>query len=79
MARYGYDVWVQDEFEFATLTSPGHRMDVVIDSIRSDNGSGLDNLAEEQWEAPNVAVRTWRGQNRVTSKTVSQGGTPPVL
>ena len=80
MARYGYDVWVQDEFESATLTSPGHRMDVVIDSIRSDNGSGLDNLAEEQLEVPNVAVRTWRGQNRgpVKDSFGNLEATPPV-
>ena len=80
MSRYGYDVWVQDEFEFATLTSPGHRMDVVIDSVRSDNGAGLDDLPEEQWEAPDVAVETWRGQNRVTSQDSfgNLEATPPV-
>ncbi|MBK9069793.1 MAG: hypothetical protein IPL79_02105 [Myxococcales bacterium] len=33
---YGGDVWVQDEFEFATLTGEaGQRVDVVIDSIRN--------------------------------------------
>jgi protein-arginine deiminase len=80
MSAYGYDVWVQDEFEFATLTAPDIHMDVVIDSVRIDNGTGLDDLPEDEWEAPDVAVETWRGRNRVTSQD-SFGNlevTPPV-
>jgi hypothetical protein len=59
VSDYGYDVWVQDEIEFATLTAPGHRVDVVIDSIRNDNGSGLDDFPEDQFEGPDFARNTW--------------------
>jgi protein-arginine deiminase len=41
---YAWDVWVQDEIEFATsIGSQGQRLDIVIDSIRD---RGLDPLAE---------------------------------
>lgn len=43
-AAYGYDVWIQDEIEYATQTAPGLRMDIVLDSIRSQNGQYLDAL-----------------------------------
>jgi protein-arginine deiminase len=59
VSQYGYDVWVQDEIEFATLTAPGHRVDVVIDSIRTNNGSGLDDFPEDQFEGPDFARNTW--------------------
>ncbi|MDP2314317.1 MAG: protein-arginine deiminase family protein [Pseudomonadota bacterium] len=64
---YGWDVWVQDELEFATLTAPGQRMDVVIDSIRTNNDRYLDNAPESELEAPDTAVRTW-GTGRATSQ-----------
>jgi hypothetical protein len=54
--RYQYDVWIQDEIEFASVTAPGHRVDVVIDSIRD---RGLDNFPEAEIEAPDFAVMTW--------------------
>ena len=33
-STYGSDVWIQDEFEFATTSSPGIYQDFIIDSIR---------------------------------------------
>ena len=54
---YGGDVWVQDEIEFATSTAPGgHRVDVVIDSIRD---RGLDSFLENELEGPDFAVMVW--------------------
>lgn len=64
---YGWDVWVQDEIELGTLTAPGHRMDVVIDSIRTNNDRYLDKFAENELQAPGFAVRTW-GSGRATSQ-----------
>ncbi|MBL8619338.1 MAG: hypothetical protein JNM72_27235 [Deltaproteobacteria bacterium] len=55
----GWDVWMQDEIEFATLTAPGKRLDVVINSIRSQNGRYLDRYPTEQLRAPDMAVMTW--------------------
>jgi len=53
---YG-DVWVQDEFENATVTSPESRIDVVIDSIRD---RGLDDYPElVVADHPDSVVRTW--------------------
>ncbi|HVK88967.1 MAG TPA: protein-arginine deiminase family protein [Kofleriaceae bacterium] len=52
-----WDVWMQDEFEFATLTaSQGQRMDVVIDSIRN---RGLNGLAQDLWVDPGTIAQTW--------------------
>ena len=59
MRDYQYDRWLQDEIEFGSMTSPDHRVDLVIDSIRNDNGRGLDNVAEDQFEAPDFARNTW--------------------
>ena len=68
LARYGWDVWIQDEIELATMTAPdGRRMDVVIDSIRSAEGQYLGALPEDELEAPGVAVHTW-GSGRATSQ-----------
>jgi hypothetical protein len=54
---YGNDVWIQDEFEFATAVgAPDHRLDVVIDSIRN---RGLDPFAEDALVAPGVIAPTW--------------------
>lgn len=56
---YQYDVWVQDEFETATLTAPSGRIDVVIDSIRSE-GYGLDDFPEDVVaKRTDYLVRTW--------------------
>lgn len=67
MRNYDWDVWVQDELEFASMTAPGLRMDVVIDSIRSGGDQYLDAFPERELEAPGVAVRTW-GRGRATSQ-----------
>ncbi len=77
--QYGYDVWVQDEIEFATLTAPDHRVDVVIDSIRNNNGAGLDDFPEEQFEGPDFARNTW-GDVRASSQDSfgNMEASPPV-
>ncbi|MEC8424179.1 MAG: protein-arginine deiminase family protein, partial [Myxococcota bacterium] len=68
LSRYGWDVWIQDEIELATLTAPdGRRMDVVIDSIRNRAGQFLGALPEEEFEAPGFAVETW-GRGRASSQ-----------
>ena len=57
--RYDYDVWVQDEFETSTLTSPTGRIDLVIDSIRTQDG-GLDDFPEDVvTDTPDAFTRTW--------------------
>jgi protein-arginine deiminase len=66
-SRFDYDPWVQDELEIGTLTAPGLRMDVVIDSIREQNGSYLDDYPEDVLEEPDVAVETW-GSGSATSQ-----------
>jgi protein-arginine deiminase len=53
---YQSDVWIQDEFQFGTLTAPGHRVDLVVDSIRD---RGLDDWAEDTVEAPDFVVGVW--------------------
>jgi protein-arginine deiminase len=61
----GDDVWMQDEFEFATLTgNQGQRLDVVIDSIRN---RGLDPLAERAWVGPDTIAQTWGNPQQRTS------------
>ncbi len=83
---YDYDVWVQDEIEFATLTdSEGHRVDLVIDSIRDGHegpGSGLDPFPENELLAPDVVVRTWGTFNINTVNSQDSFGnlevSPPV-
>ncbi len=66
VASYGYDVWIQDEIEFATQTAPGLHMDLVLDSIRSQNGQYLDALPPKLAE-PGVAVIGY-GQGRSSSQ-----------
>lgn len=76
---YGFDVWVQDELEFGTAAVPGHRIDVVVDSIRAGRERALDPFAEEQYLGPGFAVGTW-GDGRPTSQD-SFGNlevTPPI-
>jgi hypothetical protein len=61
---YEGDVWVQDEIEFATLTSADGTMQFVIDSIRNGQGgagSGLDDLAEDQFEDADFGWGEWGG------------------
>jgi protein-arginine deiminase len=61
---YEWDVWLQDEIEFASLSSNGTRLDIVIDSIRN---RGLDNLPEEQFDGPDTWIETW-GRGMATSQ-----------
>jgi len=64
---YQYDVWVQDEMEFGTSSVPGHRIDVVIDSIRTGSDRNLDAYAEDWYLGPDEAVGTW-GSGRPSSQ-----------
>jgi len=64
VGQYEWDVWIQDEVEFATVSSPSKSIDIVIDSIRD---RGLDDVAEDEWEAPNMAVQVW-GDGMATSQ-----------
>ena len=78
---YGWDVWVQDEIEFATLSSPDHELYTVIDSIRSKNGRGLDDLPEEIFEAPDFARLSWEEDSGRANSQDSFGNmevSPPV-
>ena len=54
--QYEWDVWLQDEVEFANVYSPENRIDIVIDSIRD---RGLDPLPEDEWEGPDMPVFSW--------------------
>jgi protein-arginine deiminase len=69
LARYGWDVWIQDEIELATMTAPdGRRIDVVIDSIRSQPGQYLGKLPDEVFgEEPDTMIETW-GRGYPTSQ-----------
>ncbi len=64
VGQYEWDVWIQDEVEFATVSSPTRTIDIVIDSIRD---RGLDELPEDEWQAPNLAVQVW-GDGNPTSQ-----------
>lgn len=51
------DVWIQDEFEFATaIGADDLRLNVVIDSIRN---RGLQGLAQRSWVGPDTIAQTW--------------------
>lgn len=66
---YQRDVWVQDEIEFGTLTSPESQLDFVIDTIRNGRGlggSGLDDFPEAELFGPDFGMGTW-GSGRATS------------
>jgi hypothetical protein len=80
---YEWDVWIQDEFEWATADSPGGRMDVVIDSIRN---RGLDPMPEDRLVGPDYVAQAWGNPadrttydsfgNLDASPPVTVGGTP---
>ena len=55
-ASYGSDVWIQDEFEFATSNAPGIYQDFIIDSIRD---RGLDPWAENAVFGPDFGMGVW--------------------
>ena len=80
MSDYGWDVWIEDEIEFGTMLAPdGYRMDLVIDSIRINNGTGLDDLPEDQFQAPDFALRTWgSGSSRSQDSFGNLEVSPPV-
>ena len=63
----GYDVWIQDEIEFGTLTAPGHTLDIVVNSIRNTRGRYLDEVPEENIFGPDFAMYTW-GDGYATSQ-----------
>jgi len=56
---YGNDVWVQDEFEFGYRRIADNDGEIIVDSIRSQQGRYLDPFPEEQLQRPDVAVGTW--------------------
>lgn len=51
-STYDFDVWVQDEFEFASLIAPDQEMDVVFDTLRD---RGLRKFAQDALVVPDVA------------------------
>lgn len=78
LSSYGFDPWIQDEIELGTASAPGGRLDVVIDSVRTQ-GRYLDRLPEAELAGPDVYIQTW-GDGRATSQD-SFGNmevTPPI-
>ena len=75
---YDYDVWIQDEIEFGYATSPDSHLDVIFDTLRD---RGLDDFAEDQFEAPDWLVMNFGGRWDEVS-TFDAGGnleiSPPV-
>lgn len=65
--NYGWDVWIQDEIEFGTLVGDAQSMDFVIDSIRNNNGAGLDDIPEDQFVGEDFGSKTW-GSKRANSQ-----------
>ena len=61
---YEWDVWLQDEIEFANLASNGTRLDIVINSIRD---RGLDKLPENELSGADTWINTW-GSGMATSQ-----------
>lgn len=81
--RYDYDVWVQDEFEFAYATAPDAHLDIVFDTHRNGQGrvgDGLDDFPENKYEGPDWLVMNWGSPGRANSQ--DYGGnfeiSPPV-
>jgi protein-arginine deiminase len=71
----GGDVWIQDEIEFATGTSPGHRINIIIDSIRD---RGLDDFPD-QIVQPNIFKQTWGAGNPSSMDSFGNlEATPPI-
>ncbi len=67
LASYGYDVWIQDEIELGTATAPNQRLNIIIDSVRSQGDRYLDALPEAELLAPDVWINTW-GTGRASSQ-----------
>ena len=74
--KYDYDVWVQDEVEFATVSAIDHSNDLVIDSIRD---RGLDDFPEDLFSKPDYIIGTW-GKGWATSQDSfgNLEATPPI-
>jgi len=75
--RYGFDIWLQDEPQFATqVGNHGERQDVIIDSNRD---RGLDPWPEDTAEAE-FAVSAWGipGQGTTYDSFGNLEVTPPV-
>jgi protein-arginine deiminase len=62
-ASVNYDVWIQDEIEFATAMTPANRADVIIDSIRD---RGLDSFPNQILQ-PDIFKQTWGVEGSETS------------
>lgn len=80
--RYDYDVWVQDEFEFAYATAPDAHLDIIFDTHRDGQGwpgEGLDDFPEDQYEGPDWLITNWGPRN---ATSLDYGGnfevSPPV-
>jgi hypothetical protein len=64
-ADYDWDVWMQDEIEFATTTGDqGQRLDVVIDSIRD---RGLAPFSSDYLIEPDTMAAVWGDPAQATS------------
>lgn len=64
-ATYGFDVWVQDEIEFATAAGrDGQRLDIVIDSVRD---RGLDDFPEDEFVGPSFIAERWGDPAQATT------------
>jgi len=75
---YGYDVWIQDEFEFGYATSPDSHLDVIFDSLRN---RGLDAFPEDYYSAPDWLITHFGGSTWSVSTFDSLGNfeiSPPV-
>lgn len=69
LSDYSYDPWIQDEIELGTATGPDQRLNVVMDSVRTQGGNYLDALPEAELLRPDTYVHTWgEGQGRSTSQ-----------
>jgi protein-arginine deiminase len=69
------DIWIQDELEWATVTAPGQRLDVAMDSIRDRQ---LDGWVKDL-RAPDVEPITWgkAGTDTTEDKFGNLETTPP--
>lgn len=75
--QFDWDPWIQDEIEFASETTPLHRRDVVIDSIRD---RGLDDFAEEELLGEGFDIRVWgEGMANSLDSFGNLEASPPVV
>jgi hypothetical protein len=76
-SSYRSDVWIQDEFEFGTLTgAAGQRIDVVVDSIRD---RGIDPYAQDTLVDRQTIAPTWGSSQPTTYDSFGNlEASPPV-